>query len=77
MAFWLEIHCDARKTTDIGKPNCITVNADNPGVLVNSQNKHILSGANILRETARKNGWKLTKDGWICHICAKAKNGPK
>lgn len=70
MAFWIEIHCDARETTDLGEPNCVTVNADNPGILVDSQNKHILKGANTLRENARKKGWKRTKYGWACHVCS-------
>ena len=71
MAFWLELHCDILDGGDnkYGSPACYTEAADSPGLLVNSQNKHVLQGINVLRERARKAGWKLTKDGWICPVC--------
>ena len=66
MAYWLEIHCDARLTgqdpTHPLQAACATQNGDNVGGFVTS-----IRG---LSATARKQGWTHLEDGrWICPGC--------
>ena len=72
MSIWMELHCDVRdggRTSD-GRVGCWSDALEHPGVLVEHTAASVRAGHGHLRETAREQGWKMTRaQGWICPAC--------
>ena len=77
MAFWIELHCDAREwaTTKVGAPACVTTRGEQPGVLVHNTQEAVVSGIRYLRARAKDIGWIQSEGAWICSVCQKIRAG--
>lgn len=66
MSFWMEIRCDSDRTDGACWSN------KNNGPMESSPHTRDRIRATVrrLETAARKEGWKRTRDGWFCPVCA-------
>lgn len=65
---WLEIRCEGRGEGDTG---CYSDENCDPAIGAAETNRDVLHALKLLRKSAREEGWRLTKQGWMCPDCLK------
>lgn len=83
MATWIELRCENRaypssegRGLNVGD-RCLSHDNAGPMEMAGDTRANILETVRELEAEARKDGWKKTREGWVCPFCVKALNGAK
>ncbi|CRN65986.1 hypothetical protein SAMN05216576_107245 [Ectopseudomonas chengduensis] len=79
MATWIEIRCENRGkvSEEEAAPTKRCYSSDNIGPMDMAEDNRasLLETMRFLEKDARDDGWKKTKEGWVCPFCAKLSSG--
>lgn len=83
MATWIEIRCENRtdpssegRGLKVGD-RCLSHDNSGPMDMAGDTRASILDTVRELEAEARNDGWKKTREGWVCPFCVKALNSAK
>lgn len=77
MGTWIEYRCEnrAEKSADDAEhvgSRCYSHTNDGPMEMANDNRADISKTLTLLDSIAKDDGWKKTKEGWICPYCVAA-----
>lgn len=79
MATWIEIRCENRgkASGEEAAPTKRCYSDDNIGPMQMAEDNRasLLETMRFMEKDAQDDGWKKTKEGWVCPFCAKLTSG--
>lgn len=83
MGTWIEIRCENRSNSNsegrglkVGD-RCYSHDNAGPMEMANDTRTSVTETLKSLDEDARSDGWKKTREGWICPFCVQALKSTK
>lgn len=73
MSIWIEIHCDAPITE---RKNFLSDRGSFPSAMSENDEQAVSATVRSISGRAKKGGWVMKADGWLCPVCAKAGRTP-
>lgn len=67
----MELRCGRLGDGDGNGERCLSADNNGPMIMASDTCKSASITATKLFTEAKENGWKHTKDGWVCPICLK------
>jgi len=71
MSYYIEVVCSKQSPTEGN--TCYSQTKSNPSLTVNDGNASLRTASGYLRTLAKKTGWVITSDGFVCPNCKGSK----